>query len=107
MEVIARSFYKGYNNGKHSQSRGNKMVESANRTRYFLDLEPSLRNRMKAYAALQGKSMREWLTEAIISKMEDEIDVAEGLNALTDTEGTQSLESYLETRKAVNSSNRS
>ncbi|MGE0902937.1 MULTISPECIES: hypothetical protein [Dehalococcoides] len=81
------------------------MVESANRTRYFLDLEPSLRNRMKAYAALQGKSMREWLTEAIISKMEDEIDVAEGLNALTDTEGTLSLESYLETRKAVHSGN--
>jgi hypothetical protein len=104
--VIARNFHKGYNSSKHSQSWGNKMVESANRTRYFLDLEPSLRNRMKAYAALQGKSMREWLTEAIISKMEDEIDVAEGLNALTDTEGTLSLESYLETRKAVHSGNR-
>lgn len=104
--MVARSIFKDYNSSKHSQYSEDEMVESANRTRYFLDLEPSLRNRMKAYAALQGKSMREWLTEAIISKMEDEIDVAEGLNALTDTEGTLSLESYLETRKAVTNGNR-
>ncbi len=75
------------------------MPNTANRSRYFLDIEPELRNRLKAFAALRGKTMKEWLTEAIIAKLEDEIDAAEGLAALTDTEGTISLEAYLESRK--------
>jgi hypothetical protein len=36
--------------------------------------------------------MKEWLTEAIVAKLEDEMDAAEGLVALSDTEGTVSLE---------------
>ena len=76
------------------------MPNTANRSRYFLDIEPELRNRLKAFAALRGKTMKEWLTEAIIAKLEDEIDAAEGLTALSDTEGTISLEAYLESRKA-------
>lgn len=75
------------------------MTNTANRSRYFLDLEPELRNRFKAVAAIQGKTMKEWLTEAIISKLEDEIDAADGLSALTDIEGTLSLEAYLGSRK--------
>ena len=75
------------------------MPKTANRSRYFLDIEPELRNRLKAFAALRGKTMKEWLTEAIIAKLEDEIDAAEGLAALSDTEGTMSLEAYLESRK--------
>ncbi len=75
------------------------MPTTANRSRYFLDIEPELRNRLKAFAALRGKTMKEWLTEAIIAKLEDEIDAAEGLAALSDTEGTISLEAYLESRK--------
>jgi len=75
------------------------MSDTASRSRYFLDIEPELRNRLKALAALRGKTMKEWLTEAIITKMEDEIDVAEGLAALSDVEGTVSLEAYLESRK--------
>jgi len=75
------------------------MPNTANRSRYFLDIEPELRNRLKAFAALRGKTMKEWLTEAIIAKLEDEIDAAEGLAALSDTEGTISLEAYLESRK--------
>ncbi len=43
--------------------------------------------------------MKEWLTEAKIAKLEDEIDAAEGLAALSDTEGTISLEAYLKSRK--------
>jgi len=74
------------------------MTGTANRSRYFLDIEPELRNRFKAVAALQGKSMKEWLTEAIISKLEDEIDAADGLAALADSEGTMSLEAYLKSR---------
>ncbi len=42
--------------------------------------------------------MRDWLIEAIITKLEDEIDAVEGLTALGDTEGTLSLDSYLGTR---------
>jgi predicted DNA-binding protein len=78
----------------------NMMPNTANRSRYFLDIEPELRNRLKAFAALRGKTMKEWLTEAIIAKLEDEIDAAEGLAALSDTEGTISLEAYLGSRKA-------
>ena len=53
------------------------MSNTANRSRYFLDIEPELRNRFKAVAALQGKTMKDWLTEAIIAKLEDEIDKQE------------------------------
>ncbi len=75
------------------------MPDTANRSRYFLDIEPELRNRVKAFAALKGKTMKVWLTEAIIAKLEDEIDAAEGLASLADIEGSMSLEVYLESRK--------
>jgi predicted DNA-binding protein len=72
-----------------------------NRSRYFLDIEPELRNRFKAQAAMQGKTMKEWLTEAIIAKIEDEIDSVQGLASLADTEGTLSLDEFIKTRKAA------
>ena len=75
------------------------MPGTAKKTRYYLDIEPELRNRVKAYAALKGKTMRDWLTEAIIAKLEDEIDASEGLASLADTEGTLPLEAYLESRQ--------
>ena len=75
------------------------MPDTAKKTRYFLDIEPELRNRVKAFAALKGKTMRDWLTEAIIAKLEDEIDASEGLASLADAEGTISLEAYLESRQ--------
>ena len=47
--------------------------------------------------------MKEWLTEAIIAKLEDEIDAADGLAALADTVGSMSLEAYLKSgRNKVN-----
>ncbi len=79
------------------------MPNTTKRPRYFLDIEPELRNRLKAFAALRGKTMKEWLTEAIIAKLEDEIDTVEGLASLAETEGTMSLEDYLESRKDRNS----
>lgn len=75
------------------------MADTAKKARYFLDIEPELRNRVKAFAALKGKTMRDWFTEAIIAKLEDEIDASEGLASLMDTEGTMSLEAYLESRQ--------
>ena len=71
------------------------MPGTAKKTRYFLDIDPELRNRVKAFAALKGKTMRDWLIEAIIAKLEDEIDSSEGLASLADVEGTKSLEDYL------------
>ena len=71
------------------------MTSTAKKTRYFLDIDPELRNRVKAFAALKGKTMRDWLIEAIIAKLEDEIDASEGLASLADAEGTKSLEDYL------------
>jgi len=75
------------------------MPDTMKKTRYFLDIDPGLRNRVKAFAALKGKTMKDWLTEAIIAKLEDEIDASEGLASLADTEGTMSLESYLASRQ--------
>ena len=75
------------------------MPNTAGRSRYFLDIEPELRNRVKAFAALKGRTMKYWLTEAIIAKLEDEIDASEGLASLADTEGTLSLEAYLKSRQ--------
>jgi len=74
------------------------MPNTVSRSRYFLDIEPELRNRVKAFAALQGKTMKEWLTEAIIEKLEEEIDASEGQASLRDSGGTLSLGEYLESR---------
>lgn len=43
--------------------------------------------------------MKDSLTEAIIAKLEDEIDTAEGLASLAETEDTLSLEAYLKSRE--------
>ena len=75
------------------------MPDTIKKTRYFLDIDSELRNRVKALAALKGKTMKDWLTEAIIAKLEDEIDASEGLASLANTEGTMSLEAYLESRR--------
>ena len=74
------------------------MTTKIKKTRYFLDIEPELRNKVKALAALKGKTMKSWITEAIIAKLADEIDASEGLASLADTEGTMSLEAYLASR---------
>ena len=75
------------------------MAVTSKKASYFLDIDPELRNRFKAFAALKGKTMKEWLTEAIVTKLEDEVDGSEGLASLADTEGTMSLEAYLESRQ--------
>jgi hypothetical protein len=75
------------------------MTDNTKRSRYFLDIDPELRNRVKAVAALRGMTMKDWLTEAIIEKLEDDIDTREGLAALGDTEGTVALKDYLGLKK--------
>jgi len=75
------------------------MPGTLKKTKYYLDIEPELRNRVKAFAALKGKTMRDWLIEAIIAKLEDEIDASEGLASLANAEGTVSLEDYLASRQ--------
>jgi hypothetical protein len=50
-------------------------------------------------ASLQGKTMREWLTEAIIEKLEDDIDACEGLAAPGEIKGTTSLRDYLNAKE--------
>lgn len=77
------------------------MANSIKRSRYFLDIDPELRNRVKAVSALRGKTMREWLIEAIIEKLEDDIDAREGLAALGEVEGTVSLRDYLVSQKVA------
>jgi hypothetical protein len=76
-----------------------KMPDALKKSSYFLEIEPGLRSKVKAIAALKGKSMKDWITEAIIAKLEDEIDASEGIASLSDTEGNMSLEAYLELRQ--------
>jgi hypothetical protein len=76
------------------------MPGTAKKTKYYLDIDSDLRNRVKAFAALKGKTMRDWLIEAIVAKLEDEIDASEGLASLAKAEGTVSLEDYLESRQS-------
>jgi len=71
------------------------MPETIKKTRYFLDIEPGLRNKVKAVAALKGKTMKDWLTEAIIAKLEDEIDIAESLADMANDEDAIPLEDFL------------
>ena len=75
------------------------MPDTAKKTSYFLDIEPELRSKVKAIAALKGKSMKDWIIEAIIAKLEDDIDASEGMASLAETEGTLSLEDYLNSRQ--------
>ena len=92
--------YIEYINRKEGDDREmGKTVEMPKRPIYPLDIDPELRNRMKAVASLHGKTMREWVTEAILEKLEDDVDAREGLAVLGEVEGTISLKDYLEPRK--------
>jgi hypothetical protein len=75
------------------------MVNTSSRPRYFLDIDTELRRQVKATAALQGKTMKEWLTEAIIEKLEDDIDAGESLKALNDRTESISLREYLKSHQ--------
>ncbi|MFP3899180.1 MAG: hypothetical protein ACLFVD_07730 [Dehalococcoidia bacterium] len=65
------------------------------RTRIWFDVDPELKRRFKAAAALQGKTLREWVIAALIDELEDEIDAREGLTVLGELEGTIPLREYL------------
>jgi hypothetical protein len=71
------------------------MADSAKRPRYFLDIDPGLRNRVKAAAALQGKTMRQWMIDAITEKLEGDDSAGEGPSTLGDVESSTSLRGYL------------
>ena len=75
------------------------MAESAKRPRYFLDIDPELRNRVKAMAALQGKTMRQWMVEAIEDKLAEDAGSRKDSTTLGDVEGTTSLRGYLEPKR--------
>jgi len=79
--------YETYIGYKHSHEE-RTMSQLSNRTRYFLDIEQELKNRFKVAAALQEKTMKQWLKEAIRAKLEDEIDTPCGTAALVDSKGT-------------------
>ena len=68
-----------------------------------LDIDPQLRKLIKAVASLHGKTMKEWVTEAILEKLEDDVDARESLAVLGEVEGTISLKDYLENRQPVGS----
>ena len=69
--------------------------DTPKRQRMMLSNVPAgLRQRCKALAALSGKSLNDWVVEAMVEKAEDEIDIREGLAALADEEGTVTLDEF-------------
>jgi hypothetical protein len=72
-----------------------EMASLAKRPRYFLDIDPELRNRVKAMAALEGKTMKQWMVETITEKLEGDVGARENLATLGDVESTASLRGYL------------
>jgi hypothetical protein len=72
-----------------------EVANSAKRPRYFLDIDPELRNRIKAVAALEGKTMRQWMVETITKKLEGDTNARKKLAGLGDVESTTSLRGYL------------
>jgi len=50
--------------------------------------------------------MKEWLAEAEIAKLEDEIGAAKDLASLDEAEGSMLLEAYLKSRKNGSGQNR-
>lgn len=58
---------------------------------YIDGVPPEQRNRFKAAAALKGITLSKWAIEAMVEKLEDELDVREGLAVLEDEEGTVTL----------------
>ena len=56
---------------------------AAKRTILYFNIDPEVRNRYKAVAALKGKSLKEWALEAMREKLERDLPDGDGLqNAL-------------------------
>ncbi len=49
------------------------------RTILYFNIDPEVRNRYKAVAALKGKSLKEWALEAMREKMERDLPPGAGL----------------------------
>ena len=64
---------------------------------YLLKIHPALLHNAGHFARLHRQTLKKWLTEAVIAKLEDEIDEAKALEALSDDEGTVSWEDYKKT----------
>ena len=56
-----------------------RCVMAAKRTILYFTIDPEVRNRYKAAAALSGKSLREWALEAMEEKMEEDLAAGHGL----------------------------
>lgn len=76
----------------------------ARRTRIYFDIDPRLRNNLKAAAALRGMSLKDWCIEALIEKLEDEIDIREGLASLNEPGESIPWEEVKAEREAVEKS---
>ncbi len=75
------------------------MATTVKKIRFPLEMPTELRNHIRAAAALQGKTTKDWIFEAIFEKLEDDIDSREGLKVLGELEGSISLRDYLAKRK--------
>lgn len=63
---------------------------------YALRIHPALLHNARHFARLHGETLKKWLTEAIVAKLEDEIDEARALEAMTDDEDAMPLEDFLD-----------
>jgi len=75
------------------------MATTVKKVRFPLEMPTELRNHIRAAAALESKTMKDWIFEAIFEKLEDDIDSREGLKVLGELEGSTSLRDCLARRK--------
>ena len=75
---------------------------ASGRTRITVDIDPELRRRVRIAAARRDISVGQWCLEALIDRLEDEEDAAEGMAALEDYEknGGMSWDEYKRRRGA-------
>jgi hypothetical protein len=74
---------------------GNTMAGRLRHVEYSLRIHPNLLHNARHFARLHEETLSKWLNEAIISKLEDEIDAAAALESMSDTEGALFWEDYL------------
>jgi len=68
------------------------------------DISPELWERCKAEAARAGTTVNGWAAEALIEKLEDAIDVREGLEALAEPDESVPWEELKAERKVLSRS---
>ena len=74
---------------------------ASKRTRLIIDVSPRVRRLVKARAALEDMTVREWVLGLIMDELGEEEDIRIALERINDMEGSSSLQELHEERLAM------